>query len=64
MKPIKCKFCRKDVMWNIGDCRVYEADGKTPHVNNCPRRKAHFHSEALTRAEAKRSAKSPTPHRT
>jgi hypothetical protein len=56
-KPSKCKFCRKDVLFDRVFGRVYEADKKTLHVENCERRQKFYHSQAMDKAEAKRKAK-------
>ena len=53
MKPFKCKFCHKDVLFGF-DARVYELDGKTLHVENCPNRREHFKALAANNAEERR----------
>jgi hypothetical protein len=56
-KPIKCKFCRKDVVLDLASIRVYEADHKTLHVGNCERRQKFYRSQAMDNAEAARRNK-------
>ena len=56
-KPTKCKFCKKDVIFHQGTGRIVEADGLTPHVDNCDRRKAHYKNERYIAAQSKRDQK-------
>jgi hypothetical protein len=57
MKPIKCKFCKKDVLLEEFRMRVYELDGKSYHSPNCPRRQSHFKNEREIRTEQRRQEK-------
>lgn len=53
-KKIKCKFCHAEVLFDQIMHRIYEQDGVTLHVDNCPRRKAFYKDRALTTFEIKR----------
>ena len=49
-----CKFCRQHVWWHIFNRRWYDVGGESLHVDNCPRRKKHYHDEAMDAAESRR----------
>ncbi len=56
-KIIECKFCRRAVWMNLTDHRVFEIVGDELHVDNCPRRQAHFKGLANNAAENQRKAR-------
>ncbi len=56
-KEINCKFCRQKVWYNKITSRVCEVGTDTLHVENCPRRRAHYKGFAAENAEARRQSK-------
>lgn len=59
MKIVECKFCHKYVLYDDDDLkrRVYELDGKTLHVDNCPKRRAHYKQRASDVTNKRRQAR-------
>ena len=53
-QPKTCKFCRQHVWWHVVERRWYDVGGETLHVDNCERRKKHYHNEAMNAAESQR----------
>ena len=53
-KEVTCKFCGKTTIYDSITKRIYELDGVTFHVKNCPNRAKHFHEKALDDKETER----------
>lgn len=53
-KPLTCKFCHAETWYDCLAARWYDVGGKSLHVDNCERRKAHYHNEAMERHEKRR----------
>lgn len=54
-QPKKCKFCGEHVWWDWMEGRWYNPGGEQLHVETCQRSQEHYHNEAMTNAETKRS---------
>ncbi len=54
IKESTCKFCGRTMYQWVRSGRWYEADGKTFHVKNCPKRAKHFHEKAMDTKEGDR----------
>ena len=57
-KPVKCKFCHKEVWWHTIERRYYDVGGETFHVENCELRKEYHKKQAADTAEARRQTNS------
>ena len=57
--PILCKFCKKPVWFDAMARRVYEVGGEVLHVENCPRRRAHYKQASSDSAQVQRDKKTP-----
>lgn len=53
-EQLTCKFCHKPIWYKVSTDRVYEPDGQTLHVENCPNRRAFFKARAVEYAERRR----------
>lgn len=53
-RPYTCKFCRQQVWYHIILGTMQHESGDEKHLPHCPRKSAHYKSEALTRGEQAR----------